>query len=133
MGEEELGGGCLVVVCVEFRPEDPLLMVPADRLISRARCGRGMYLPSLGNQIKDERWCEEFLEADWTEFRAATQTEEQVGFQTEPRQEKSKSVNSVSKTKLFQTEHVLYGPAVLVHLAVPRFILLLLAAVVSKC
>lgn len=97
MGEEELGGGCLEVVGAEVRPEDPLLMVPADRLISRALCGRGMYLPSLENQIEDKRWCEELLEADQTEFRAATQTAEEMSFQVNP----GRKGNALYKSHIF--------------------------------
>lgn len=44
LGEDEPGGACLEEVGAAVRPQAPLL---PDRPISRARCGRGMYLPSL--------------------------------------------------------------------------------------
>lgn len=44
LGDDEPGGGCLEEVGGTVRPEVPAL---PDRPISRARCGRGMYLPSL--------------------------------------------------------------------------------------
>lgn len=52
-GEEDPGGGCLEEVAVAVRPEPPVLTPPGGPN-SRARCGRGTYLPSLENQMEEK-------------------------------------------------------------------------------
>lgn len=51
--EEDPGGGCLEEVGVAVRPEPPVLTLPG-RPNSRARCGRGTYLPSLEDQMEEK-------------------------------------------------------------------------------
>lgn len=50
----EPGGGCLEGAGAAVRPEPPDLTLLPDRPTSRARCGRGMYLPSLENEIEEK-------------------------------------------------------------------------------
>lgn len=53
-GEDDPGSGCLEEVGAAVRPEPPVLTLLPDRPTSRARCGRGMYLPSLENEMQEK-------------------------------------------------------------------------------